>query len=93
MNGELPMLEARFLAHIDVERGLSAATVQAYENDIDQYVRWLGEQGSPRPRPSRRTMWRISSPRSPSREQARSHWRVGLQASICSTGSCNPSVW
>ncbi|POO04834.1 site-specific tyrosine recombinase XerD [Bifidobacterium animalis subsp. lactis] len=45
MNGELPMLEARFLAHIDVERGLSAATVQAYENDIDQYVRWLGEQG------------------------------------------------
>ncbi len=28
MNGELPMLEARFLAHIDVERGLSAEGAQ-----------------------------------------------------------------
>ena len=45
MNGELPMVEARFLAHIDVERGLSAATVQAYENDLDQYVHWLCDRG------------------------------------------------
>lgn len=31
----------RFLAHIDIERGLSAQTVCAYRNDLEQYTSWL----------------------------------------------------
>ena len=34
-----------FLAHIDVERGLSAATVAAYESDLRRYVEWLRARG------------------------------------------------
>ncbi|MCI1219213.1 MAG: site-specific tyrosine recombinase XerD [Bifidobacterium sp.] len=39
-NGFAALLE-QFLAHIDVERGLSRATVKAYESDIRGYVDWL----------------------------------------------------
>ncbi|MCH4209305.1 site-specific tyrosine recombinase XerD [Bifidobacterium sp.] len=39
-NGFDALLE-QFLAHIDVERGLSRATVKAYESDIRRYVDWL----------------------------------------------------
>lgn len=32
----------QFLAHIDVERGLSKATVSAYGADLKKYRQWLG---------------------------------------------------
>ncbi|MDF7664118.1 site-specific tyrosine recombinase XerD [Bifidobacterium sp. ESL0763] len=35
----------QFLAHIDVERGLSPATVSAYRADINKYVGWLAGRG------------------------------------------------
>ncbi len=35
----------RFLVHIDVERGLAASTVQAYEADIHRYCEWLQQHG------------------------------------------------
>ena len=38
-------LVRQFLAHIDVERGLSKATVCAYGSDLHKYVSWLHEQG------------------------------------------------
>lgn len=34
----------RFLAHIDVERGLAKATVKAYESDLRRYAVWLGDE-------------------------------------------------
>lgn len=34
-----------FLTHIDVERGLSKATVAAYESDLRRYVAWLRARG------------------------------------------------
>ncbi|MCH9274780.1 site-specific tyrosine recombinase XerD [Bifidobacterium amazonense] len=41
----LKRLRERFIAHIAVERGLSAATVAAYESDLGKYFAWLGERG------------------------------------------------
>ncbi|KFI49326.1 site-specific tyrosine recombinase XerD [Bifidobacterium biavatii] len=41
----LARLRERFIAHIAVERGLSAATVAAYESDLGKYFAWLGERG------------------------------------------------
>lgn len=41
----LARLETQFIAHIDVERGLSKATVKAYTSDLDRYCAWLREQG------------------------------------------------
>ncbi|WP_137652450.1 site-specific tyrosine recombinase XerD [Bifidobacterium moukalabense] len=38
-------LVRQFLAHIDVERGLSKATVGAYGSDLHRYMTWLGEHG------------------------------------------------
>ena len=38
-------VETQFIAHIDVERGLSQATVKAYTSDLDRYHAWLKEQG------------------------------------------------
>jgi len=38
-------LLARFEAHIDVERGLSAATVNAYASDLKRYISWLRSKG------------------------------------------------
>lgn len=38
-------LRRQFLAHIDVERGLSKATVSAYGSDLAKYRAWLAEQG------------------------------------------------
>lgn len=38
-------VETQFIAHIDVERGLSKATVKAYTSDLDRYHAWLKEQG------------------------------------------------
>lgn len=35
----------QFLAHIDVERGLSKATVSAYGADLKKYRQWLADQG------------------------------------------------
>lgn len=35
----------QFLAHIDVERGLSKATIEAYGADLSKYAAWLDEQG------------------------------------------------
>ncbi|KAB8286795.1 site-specific tyrosine recombinase XerD [Bifidobacterium avesanii] len=35
----------RFLAHIDVERGLAKATVKAYESDLRRYTEWLEGRG------------------------------------------------
>ena len=43
-NGFDALLE-QFLAHIDVERGLSRATVKAYESDIRRYTDWLRGRG------------------------------------------------
>jgi integrase/recombinase XerD len=43
-NGFDALLE-QFLAHIDVERGLSRATVKAYESDIRRYADWLRGRG------------------------------------------------
>ena len=54
MNGELPMLEARFLAHIDVERGLSAATKSSTSFDVMDAA--LAIPCSP----SQRTYWSMS---------------------------------
>lgn len=45
MTNSLPMIEARFLAHIDVERGLSSSTIAAYQSDLDRYLAWLASQG------------------------------------------------
>lgn len=39
----------QFLAHIDVERGLSPATVRAYESDLTRYAAWLAARGVRRP--------------------------------------------
>lgn len=36
---------SRFLAHIDVERGLAASTVKAYESDLLRYCHWLEMHG------------------------------------------------
>lgn len=49
MSNSLPMIEARFLAHIDVERGLSSATIAAYQSDLDRYIAWLESQGITNP--------------------------------------------
>ncbi len=35
----------QFLAHIDVERGLSKATIDAYGADLSKYAAWLNERG------------------------------------------------
>lgn len=42
---ELRHLIRQFLAHIDVERGLSKATIDAYGADLLKYATWLNEQG------------------------------------------------
>ncbi len=47
-NGFDALLE-QFLAHIDVERGLSRATVKAYESDIRRYADWLRGRGTDTP--------------------------------------------
>lgn len=41
----LHRLLTQFLAHIDVERGLSKATVTAYESDLSRYIDWLQASG------------------------------------------------
>lgn len=41
-DNELTRLRERFLAHLDVERGLSKATITAYESDLGKYIDWLG---------------------------------------------------
>lgn len=38
-------LVTRFLGHIDVERGLSKATVSAYRSDLRKYIAWLDARG------------------------------------------------
>ncbi|KFI70686.1 tyrosine recombinase xerD [Bifidobacterium merycicum] len=38
-------LQTQFIAHIDVERGLSKATVAAYTSDLDRYRAWLNKRG------------------------------------------------
>ena len=35
----------RFLAHLQVERGLLPATLDAYARDLSEYLRWLREEG------------------------------------------------
>ncbi|MEE1297098.1 MAG: site-specific tyrosine recombinase XerD [Bifidobacterium sp.] len=55
MTNSLPMIEARFLAHIDVERGLSSATIAAYQSDLDRYIAWLASQGITDPQQIRTT--------------------------------------
>ena len=45
----LTCLETQFIAHIDVERGLSKATVTAYTSDLDRYCAWLREAGITEP--------------------------------------------
>ncbi len=42
---DLRYLIRQFIAHIDVERGLSKATVNAYGADLSKYAAWLNEQG------------------------------------------------
>ena len=37
-----PLIQ-RFIAHIDIERGLSARTVSAYKSDLNNYVLWLSK--------------------------------------------------
>lgn len=43
-------LTEQFIAHIDVERGLSKATIAAYESDLAKYVSWLEAHGVSSPR-------------------------------------------
>lgn len=38
-------LSEQFLVHIGVERGLAAATVTAYTNDLNTYIDWLRSHG------------------------------------------------
>ncbi|MBT1160731.1 MULTISPECIES: site-specific tyrosine recombinase XerD [Bifidobacterium] len=45
----LTRLCERFIAHIDVERGLSKATVAAYESDLGKYLTWLAGRGITKP--------------------------------------------
>lgn len=45
MANGLRMAESKFLATIDVERGLAKATVEAYERDLDRYLLWLDRHG------------------------------------------------
>ena len=45
MANGLRMAESKFLAYIDVERGLAKATVEAYERDLDRYLQWLDARG------------------------------------------------
>lgn len=45
----LTCLETQFIAHIDVERGLSKATVTAYTSDLDRYCAWLRKAGITEP--------------------------------------------
>ncbi|MBT1172199.1 site-specific tyrosine recombinase XerD [Bifidobacterium sp. MA2] len=42
---EFDRLLEQFLAHIDVERGLTRSTVGAYESDLRRYVSWLRSRG------------------------------------------------
>ena len=44
MNGFEPVIR-QFVGHIDVERGLSHLTVQAYASDLEAYVLWLTQRG------------------------------------------------
>ncbi len=34
-----------YLAHVEVERGLSPHTVQAYRRDLERYLAWCAERG------------------------------------------------
>lgn len=42
---DLPTLLEHFIAHIDVERGLSKSTVAAYRSDLSMYTEWLQSRG------------------------------------------------
>ncbi|PWG59838.1 site-specific tyrosine recombinase XerD [Bifidobacterium catulorum] len=42
---ELEGLVERFLAHIDVERGLAKSTIAAYRSDLTRYTAWLASRG------------------------------------------------
>ena len=42
---DMKRLVKQYLAHIDVERGLSKATVSAYGSDLGKYTDWLAEHG------------------------------------------------
>ncbi|NEG70088.1 site-specific tyrosine recombinase XerD [Bifidobacterium choloepi] len=44
----------RFIAHIDIERGLSPATVAAYRSDLELYCNWLQRHGIDEPSAIRR---------------------------------------
>lgn len=44
----------QFMAHIDVERGLAASTIEAYGADLRRYVDWLAARGVDGPRAIRR---------------------------------------
>ncbi|MFT8593202.1 MAG: site-specific tyrosine recombinase XerD [Bifidobacterium sp.] len=45
LNAWFQELVSRFLAHINVERGLAASTVAAYESDVLRYCHWLERHG------------------------------------------------
>jgi integrase/recombinase XerD len=45
VNDRLQLCYEQFIVHIDVERGLSQATVSAYRSDLKDYIEWLGERG------------------------------------------------
>ncbi|MBW3087317.1 site-specific tyrosine recombinase XerD [Bifidobacterium sp. 82T24] len=42
---ELDGLVERFLAYIDVERGLARSTIAAYRSDLGRYTAWLSSRG------------------------------------------------
>ena len=42
-------LREQFLVHIGIERGLTKATVSAYESDLNKYVAWLQTHGITKP--------------------------------------------
>lgn len=42
---DIPGARTTYLAHLSVERGLSAHTVAAYARDLQRYVDWCGQQG------------------------------------------------
>ena len=53
-DGDLSTLRERFVTYIDVERGLSKATVAAYASDLDRYIAWLAGRGATEARAIRR---------------------------------------
>ena len=52
--GDLSTLRERFVTYVDVERGLSKATVAAYASDVGRYLAWLADRGVTQARVIRR---------------------------------------